>query len=84
LGRTGILCRLGCDGIIEFAVVEHLAPEAAINKVADVFEELAVNVRRNGRAGFRGINIGAHEPALYLGGGIVRSMRWGSANNSNG
>jgi len=35
------------DWKIEFAIVEHLGPETAVNQRADVFDEHAVFVRRN-------------------------------------
>ena len=42
-GRLGLL---GLDGEVEFAVIEHLGPEAAINQRANVFDKHPVLVTR--------------------------------------
>jgi len=46
----------GDDGEVELAVVEHLSPEAAVHGAADVLDEHAVLVWRDGHTGLRGVD----------------------------
>src|ERR1035438_6804560 len=50
--------RAGGDRVEEFAIDQHLRPDAGVDDVAAVLEKLTVDVLRDGSAGLRDIAIG--------------------------
>jgi len=55
-----LLPGVGDNRVVEFAVVQHLGPEASVHEVADMLDELPVQVWGDGRAGFAGIDSRDH------------------------
>jgi hypothetical protein len=48
---------LGGDWKVKLAVFEHFGPDAAVNALAEMFNELAVDVFGNGFGGFGRVNL---------------------------
>jgi hypothetical protein len=61
---------VGGDGVVEFSIVEHLGPEVGVDDVAEVFEELAVDIFGDGGVGVGGVDGGGEG----LGGGVGREF----------
>jgi hypothetical protein len=72
------------DRVIEFPVVEHLRPNAPVYEIADMLDELSVQVRRNRSASLACINAHRHSTtrcAAGLGGGAENHEHCGQGCN---
>src|SRR5207248_11441587 len=61
--------------VVELPIIEHLGPKAPVDEIADVLDELTVDVRGNGGACLPGID-GYCDFSARRRGGLRRGAEW--------